>query len=278
MSKNIEIFIIGDGVDEQTRKIITDLTEKEDRIRFFDNPKGISRGETYRHNALQEARGKIVCYLLDRDLMLPYHVENLLKYYEKYNVVTSKLYSLDINETYIKDKLTGEPDDNVLGEIKSLEKINNLQYNPESFTNESYNVKKVSFKTIKSTIFPLSCISHSLEFYHSLPYGWRTTPPGYYTDQFMELQLYLGNNSKMFFSIDPPSILYFNRGDHPGWPVEKRLELLEYWNRLIQDGTYIDKIERLIFISKIRISGKKFKKKCRRRLKKLKRVIYNSFR
>lgn len=272
---DIEVFIIGDGVDDSTRETIYELMEKDSRVRFFDHAKDISRGEANRHKALQEATGKIVCYLLDRDMMLPYHIENLLKYYDKYNVVTSKLYSLDADKTYIKDKLSGEPDDQFKKEIMALEDINNLKYSPEDFTKDSYNKKKISFKT---TVFPLSCVSHSLEFYHSLPHGWRTTPPGYFTDQLMELQLYSANNSKMYFSIDPPSILYFKRGMHPGWPVEKRVELLVYWNKLILDGTYKKKIERLIFISEVKVTFNTFKKKFRRRIKKLKNLIYSPFR
>ena len=62
--KEIEIFIIGDGVDEATREVIVDLMKVDNRIKFFDNPKGTRRGETYRHKALMEAaKGEIVCYL-----------------------------------------------------------------------------------------------------------------------------------------------------------------------------------------------------------------------
>ena len=272
---DIEIFIMGDGVDDSTREIIYGLIKRDSRVRFFDHPKDISRGEKYRHKALQEARGKIVCYLLDRDIMLPFHIENLLKYYDKYNVVTSKIYSLDIDETYIKDKLTGEPDDNFKNQVMALQDINNMKYSPEDFTKDSYNKKKISFKP--RIVFPLSSISHSLEFYHSLPHGWRTTPPGYYTDQFMELQLYSANNSNMYFSIDPPSILYFKRENHPGWPVDKRIELLIYWDKSIQDGTFKEKMDRLLFIGKIKITYKESKKKCKRSLRKLKKFIYNFF-
>ena len=77
--KEIEIFIIGDGVDEPTRKIIYDLKASDQRIYFFDYAKGPRRGEIYRHKALMNnAKGKIVCYLTDRDIMLRDHVELML--------------------------------------------------------------------------------------------------------------------------------------------------------------------------------------------------------
>ena len=36
---DIEILIVGDGVDDLTRSIIAELTRKDGRIRFFDFPK-----------------------------------------------------------------------------------------------------------------------------------------------------------------------------------------------------------------------------------------------
>ncbi len=44
------------------------------RVRFFDFPKGERHGELNRHEALGEAKGRIVCYLSDDDLLLPGHV------------------------------------------------------------------------------------------------------------------------------------------------------------------------------------------------------------
>lgn len=272
--KDIEIFIIGDGVDDDTRKIIFELKEKDDRIRFFDHPKDISRGERYRHQALQGANGKIVCYLVDRDLMLPQHIENLLRYYEKYNLVTSRIYNIMENFTKIPVSFTGEPGEKFRNEIKALQEINDFKYNPEEFTKDSYNKVK---KTFKTTVFVLSGLSHSLELYKSLPFGWRTTPPGYYTDQFMELQLYLAKNCKPYFSIDPPSLLYFKRGHHPGWPVEKRVELLKYWHGLIQNGKYKDRLERLIFKTRIKDFFNSIKKRNKKRVKRSLKRFYDIF-
>ena len=75
--RDFELFIMGDGVDAATRIVIHDLMRHDARIRFFDHPKHERRGEPHRHAALAEARGKFICYLCDRDLMLPYHLEAL---------------------------------------------------------------------------------------------------------------------------------------------------------------------------------------------------------
>ena len=73
----LEVFIIGDGVQDLTREAAHALARQDSRVRFFDHPKGSRRGETYRHQALQEARGAIVCYLCDRDLWLPDHLATM---------------------------------------------------------------------------------------------------------------------------------------------------------------------------------------------------------
>ena len=66
----VEVFIVGDGVPEAHKAFIRDLTAGDARVRFFDHPKSPGRGEAYRHAALAQARGEIVCYLCDRDLWL----------------------------------------------------------------------------------------------------------------------------------------------------------------------------------------------------------------
>ena len=78
--REVEVFIIGDGVAEPTRRIIRNYEADDSRIRLFDHPKHPRRGEVYRHQALSaEAKGEIVCYLCDRDYMLPDHVATMLR-------------------------------------------------------------------------------------------------------------------------------------------------------------------------------------------------------
>jgi len=73
--EDIEVLVIGDGVPDVTREIVDEVLRQDARVRFFDHPKGPRHGEPYRHEALGEARGDIVCYLCDDDLWLPQHVE-----------------------------------------------------------------------------------------------------------------------------------------------------------------------------------------------------------
>src|SRR5215470_189097 len=75
----VEVFVIGDGVDAATRAVVREIIARDARVRFFDHPKHPRRGEEYRHAALAEARGEIVCYLTDRDYMLPNHVTTMAR-------------------------------------------------------------------------------------------------------------------------------------------------------------------------------------------------------
>ncbi len=72
-----ELLIVGDGCDDATRAIALELAASDRRVRFLDFPKGRRKGESHRHAALSEAKGRIVAYLGDDDLWLPHHLETL---------------------------------------------------------------------------------------------------------------------------------------------------------------------------------------------------------
>lgn len=74
---DLELFIVGDGIGDATRATIAELAANDGRVRLFDFPKGDRKGERHRHEALKEARGRIVAYLGDDDLWMPRHLETL---------------------------------------------------------------------------------------------------------------------------------------------------------------------------------------------------------
>ena len=73
--REIEVFIVGDGMSPDTTLAADELEHADTRVRVFRYPKGPRHGEIHRHSALAEASGAIVCYLSDDDLWLPNHVE-----------------------------------------------------------------------------------------------------------------------------------------------------------------------------------------------------------
>jgi glycosyltransferase involved in cell wall biosynthesis len=202
--QDIELFIVGDGVNETTRQAANALVQQDKRVNFFDFPKHPRRGETYRHEVLQsEAKGEIVCYLCDRDLMLSNHIAELYEALNISDIASSFCYSI---------RATGE-----------------ITLAHVDFIGE--------WKDHNTKLRRLSCIAHTLEAYKSLPYGWRTTPPNQFTDHYMWRQ-FLEQNEIRANMIPVPTVLYFNRRPHPGsWSTERRREELANWYAtLVSEG------------------------------------------
>lgn len=202
---DLEIFVIGDGLDEATRETILQLQAKDSRIRLFDHPKHPRRGEVYRHAALAEACGEIVCYLCDRDLMLPRHVETLYGYLQGYDLVSSPHY-----------RISREQKVSIGGGITAWYGAADSEAPAQA----------------RRGGHQLSSVGHTLAAYHELPEGWRTTPEGQFTDQYMWQQFLAQPNLKVYHAPHP-CFLYFKRGDFPGWPVSKREPELRQWTEVL---------------------------------------------
>lgn len=202
--QDIEVFIVGDGVPEVTREIVADLVKKDERVRFFDNPKGPRHGEIYRHQALAEARGRIVCYLSDDDLWLPDHVETLC----------DLLGEADYAHTLVI-QVGGE------GRLGAL--AFDLSYPGE---------REGVLAGHKGT--SLSCMAHTLEMYRRLPFGWRTTPIGMYTDRYMQQQ-FLAQPSCRAVSSTRPTMVHFKSPERNGWSIDERIAELEEWRRKLAE-------------------------------------------
>ena len=198
----IEIIIMGDGVDDETRDVIHHLMGHDSRIKFFDNPKHIRRGEPNRHQALAKAHGKIVCYLCDRDLMLPNHIET----------VEQLLTNCDFCHTLISG---------VLPEQDCFRVVN------------EFDLSHASDRRLVLTGIPLSFAAHTLEMYRKLSYGWRTTPANIPTDVYMWEQ-FLSHPECRGVSGTVPTILYFPTAYRPEWSVQEKLEELKHWSKRVK--------------------------------------------
>lgn len=72
--RDIEIVIVGDGCTEQCRRIAREFAARDERVLFRDLPKGRLRGVENRDLAVREAKGELIFYNDDDDLLLPHHV------------------------------------------------------------------------------------------------------------------------------------------------------------------------------------------------------------
>lgn len=206
--EEIELFIIGDGVPDVTREIVAELKQDE-RVRFFDNPKGPRHGETYRHAALREARGKIVCYLSDDDLWLPEHV------------------------AYMRHLLGGADFAHALPSY--IDERGEISFYVGNLTVTGYRELLLS----GVNFIALSCGAHTIEMYRRLPHGWRTTPAGTPTDLYM-WQQFLSDPGCRAAGGTRPTVLHFPSPLRRNQLPADRLTELAKWSRNLQDPGWRD--------------------------------------
>lgn len=200
-----EVFIMGDGVAEPSRLRYLALCAADERIRFFDHPKHERRGEPYRHEALKEARGRIVAYACDRDLWLPHHLATLDDALQTYDFVNT----LEFVVTEDKGVMTPRRVNLAKPDHRLGMQSRQRRFDPHDAPG-------------------LSCCGHTLEAYRRLPEGWATSPPAHVTDAHMWMK-FTRNPDMKTATIAKPTLLYFQRGGHPGWPTAKRFTELKPW-------------------------------------------------
>ena len=201
----LEVLVVGDGAPDETRELMAELVAADERVRFFDNPKGERHGEAHRHAALQEARGQIVCYLCDDDLWLPQHVE----------LVREALQGADFVATQ-PVHVTPE------GELLSW---------PADLSNPWFREQMLSGA---ANFVPLSSAGHTLELYRRLPVGWSAAPTSTFTDIFM-WQKILRLPGVRARSVYRPTVIHFPSSQRRGWTPEARAAEIEPWAERVSD-------------------------------------------
>ena len=208
--QQIEVIIIGDGVAETHKKLLRELAASDSRVRFIDHPKHESRGEPYRHEALKEAQGRIVCYLSDRDLWLPCHLERMLKQLEAADFTHSLSLHVMPDKSY--------------------------HFFPTDLSMQEHR----RYMRDKANRVAFSCAAHTMEAYRRLPFGWRTTPQGCPTDWYM-FQQFLRMGDCRASSGTFPSAITFPSPLRYGWPMERRVAELRSWaERLADKAQHVD--------------------------------------
>jgi GalNAc5-diNAcBac-PP-undecaprenol beta-1,3-glucosyltransferase len=155
---DVRIAVLGDGVGNDTRDVMADFIAADSRIDFLDLPKAGRTGEPHRHHYLSSVgAADIVTYLSDDDLMLPEHVE----------VMLDALARLDFTH----------------GAPGYINEHGTLCSDPVDFADPE--TARLEFAM---SLVSLTGLGHTLEAYRRLPYGWRSTPKGTYTDQYMVQQ------------------------------------------------------------------------------------------
>jgi glycosyltransferase involved in cell wall biosynthesis len=202
---DIEVLIVGDGVDAVTRDVAADLQRRDRRVRFMEFPKGPRNGEIHRHAALTEARGRIVCYLSDDDLWFPNHIATM---------------------------------DELLRDGVEFAHSLPLRIDPSGRLGDwSGDIGLPYFRRVimaGRNWIPLSCGAHTLDAYRRLPVGWSTTPRHVEaTDAYMWQKLLVSTHGAL--SGTRPTVIVFPSPERRGWPMERRAEELAEWRGRIAD-------------------------------------------
>ena len=203
---DLEVFVIGDGVPELTREILTELTRADERVRFFDHPKGPRHGEIYRDQALEEAKGEIVCYLSDDDIWFPEHVETMR------DLLTQADFAAGLPVRFKDGRIVTWPTDIALRSAQE-----------RMLAGGNY--------------VTLSNAAHTLAAYRRLPRGWSTTPAGIATDLYM-WQKFLRLPGVRLRSGTRPTALHFPAPHRSGWTPDERVAELELWERKAADPSW----------------------------------------
>ncbi len=203
----IEVFVVGDGVDDATRELVLEMARRDARVRFFDFPKGPRHGEIHRHAALAEARGRIVCYLSDDDVWLPGHLEAMSAWLREADFAHAVPLNVGVD-----------------GSV-------------EVFYGHLGNSVTREWMLGTWNFIPLSNGGHTLELYRRLPEGWRTTPPGTATDLFMWRQI-LAVDGVRAMSGDRATALHFPSPHREAWSIEQRAGEVEAWSRRAREAGF----------------------------------------
>lgn len=198
--QDFELFIIGDGVAGATRAIVAELSALDNRIRFFDFPKGPRKGEIHRHRALQHAQGRFVAYLGDDDCWMPNHLE----------VLDALLIDADFGHTL----------------QVGIDSERQIVVMPADLQNPAFRSRML---TELFNRFDFTFAGHTMAAYHRLPHGWRTTPPEFpWTDLYMWRQ-FLSEPWCRARSVMVPTGINTWTHQRPHLSDRERADDLAYW-------------------------------------------------
>lgn len=203
--QDFEIFIVGDGVPKRTREVVADLMARDARIRFFDNPKGERHGEALRHVALQEARGRYICYQSDDDLWFPEHLERMGSMLDQHDLA----HTMQVNLNPDARATTRMYDARLPDQIKRMR--------------QNY------------AGFGLASGGHTLEAYQRLPRGWFPAPAGINTDLHFWLQ-FLDQPWCRYVSLKWPTVCHLSSVSRREWSNAERVAELALWWPRIRDA------------------------------------------
>ncbi len=194
---DVLIVVIGDGIGDDTRDALAPILAADERVVAVDLPKRGRTGEPHRHDVLAAMVAPVVTYLSDDDLLLVNHVEQMCDLLAGADFAHP--YPVHIDE---HGALHCDPVDLSVPTNAELE--------------------------FRQSLVSLTGIAHTLAAYRRLPYGWRSTPAGTYTDQYM-IQQYLAQPWCRAVACTRPTVVRLPASLRREMTAEQRLDELQMW-------------------------------------------------
>jgi hypothetical protein len=203
---DLEVVVIGDGVGDDTREVMSRLMGSDDRVRFVDRPKSPSRGEEARHEVILASAAPVVTYLGDDDLFWPDHVETMLGLLADHDFAHP--FPVMVTED---GSLTTLPTD--LSDPACVEWHLHPGHNTVSLTGAA----------------------HTVALYRRVPAGWQAPPAGRWPDHYMWEQFFRLTGVRLATSprsttVKPPAT------GSSATPAERRAALQGWWDRMHRPG------------------------------------------
>ena len=205
---DLAVVVIGDGVGDDTRDVVHSIRAEDSRVSFLDRPKAPRHGEILRHEVLQSAISPFVAYHGDDDLLLPTHLETMI----------ALLADADFAHPLpIQVEASGD-----------------LVHLPTDLSLEECRAWHVASPPRNAV--SLTGVAHTLESYRRLPHGWRTTPPGRWTDHYM-WQQFLGIPDLTAVTSRRATTVKLAAAQRTSMnPQERGDEVGAWWDRIHQPG------------------------------------------
>jgi outer membrane murein-binding lipoprotein Lpp len=201
---DFELVVIGDGVGDDTRELMTELCRTDARTRFVDRPKSPRTGEPYRHEVLESCASRWVAYCGDDDLLFPYHLE----------AARERLRDADL----------------VHGYGSYVDADGEIVVTWVDLARRDHRTCALEIESLAG----LTGMAHTMDAYWRLPFGWRTTPTGSFTDHYM-YQQFLAEPSVRAGVIPIPTYVHFPSDQRAEWTVAQREAELVDWEARIAD-------------------------------------------
>ena len=212
--QDFEVLVVGDGAPARTAEVVGAIAMRDPRVHYLPYPKGERHGESYRHDALRQAGGRVVCYLADDDLWFPDHLDRMEALLERADL--AHVMSIAVTP----DGQTSTGIFNAASDPHALERMRHARDG-----------------------FGLSSGGHTMAAYRRLPHGWRPAPRSIASDSYFWLQ-FLEQTWCRYVSYKWPSVLHFSSLQRADWATERRGAELERWLAKLGDLSARERILR----------------------------------